>query len=65
VQLIDRGGWKGVRQGDVGCWSQQPLVIVNFGGAQCADILSFAKDVAHSVFEQYQVQLELEPSLLS
>ena len=65
AQLIDRGGWKGVRQGDVGCWSQQPLVIVNFGGAQCADILSFAKDVAHSVFEQYQVQLELEPSLLS
>ncbi len=65
AQLIDRGGWKGVRKGDVGCWSQQPLVIVNFGTAHCADILSFAKDVAHSVLEQYQVQLELEPSVLS
>ena len=65
AQLIDRAGWKGVRYGDVGCWAQQPLVIVNFGAASCADILSFAKDVSHSVFEQYQVQLELEPSLLS
>ena len=65
AQLIDYAGWKGVRHGDVGCWAQQPLVIVNFGAARFADILSFSKDVANSVFEQYQIQLELEPSLLS
>ena len=65
AQLIDCAGWKGVRHGDVGCWAQQPLVIVNFGAACCADILSFSKDVADSIFEQYQIQLELEPSLLS
>ena len=65
AQLIDRAGWKGVRRGEVGCWAQQPLVIVNYGAANSADILSFAEDVAHSVFEQYQIQLELEPSVLS
>lgn len=65
AQLIDRAGWKGIRRGDVGCWPQQPLVIVNYGGASCADILSFAEDVAHGVKEQYQIQLELEPSVLS
>jgi|TARA_B110000971_G_C20035796_1_gene514077 UDP-N-acetylmuramate dehydrogenase len=64
AQLIDRAGWKGMRRGDVGCWFQQPLVIVNYGAANFADILSFAEDVAHSVFEQYQIQLELEPSVL-
>jgi UDP-N-acetylmuramate dehydrogenase len=62
--LIDRAGWKGIRHGDVGCWPQQPLVIVNYGSANRTDILSFAEDVALSVQEQYQIQLELEPSVL-
>ena len=64
AQLIDRAGWKGIRHGDVGCWPQQPLVIVNYGSANRTDILSFAEDVALSVQEQYQIQLELEPSVL-
>jgi UDP-N-acetylmuramate dehydrogenase len=65
AQLIDRAGWKGIRRGGVGCWPNQPLVIVNYGSATCSDILSFAKDVAHDISEKFDVQLEIEPSLLS
>ena len=65
AQLIDRAGWKGRRRGDVGCWPQQPLVLVNYGQASASNLLEFAQEVQQSVAEQFQIQLELEPSVVS
>ena len=65
AQLIDRAGWKGKRRGDVGCWPQQPLVLVNYGEASASNLLEFAQEVQRSVAEQFQIQLELEPSVVS
>ena len=65
AQLIDLSGWKGRRQGDVGCWPQQPLVLINYGQATAQNVLDFANDIQRSVFEKFQVELELEPSVLS
>ena len=39
AQLIDRCGWKNHRDGAVGVWARQPLVLVNLGGASGRDFL--------------------------
>ena len=65
AQLIDRAGWQGKRRGDVGCWPHQPLVLVNYGQASASNLLEFAQEVRQSVAEQFQIQLELEPSVVS
>ena len=65
AQLIDRTGWKGIRQGDVGCWPKQPLVFVNYGSAAAPEVLDFASTVQRSVRSAFQVELELEPSVVS
>lgn len=64
AQLIDLAGWKS-RQGEgVECWPLQPLVLVNRGGSTAASILRYAEDIRHDVNARFQVQLELEPSVL-
>lgn len=65
AQMIDMAGWKGIRQGDVGCWPKQPLVFVNYGSAAAAEVLDFASTVQRSVWSRFQVELELEPSVVS
>lgn len=65
AQLIDSAGWKGTRSGDVGCWPNQPLVLVNYGQASAQDLLGFAQEIQRSVAERFEIQLELEPSVVS
>ena len=62
--LIAQAGWKGRRKGPVGVYDKHTLVLVNYGGATCAQLLSFAKDVSASVQERYGVTLEMEPVVL-
>jgi UDP-N-acetylmuramate dehydrogenase len=65
AQLIDVAGWKATRSGDVGCWPHQPLVLVNYGQASADDLLGFAQEIQRSVAEQFEIQLEMEPSVVS
>jgi UDP-N-acetylmuramate dehydrogenase len=58
--LIDQCGWKGKRIGNVGCYSEQALVIVNYGGASGQEVLSFGEQVAASVLDRFGVVLERE-----
>lgn len=51
---------KGVREGDVGSWPNQPLVIVNYGGATANDIDSFAQNIQKIVQEKTGIILEQE-----
>jgi UDP-N-acetylmuramate dehydrogenase len=62
--LIDRAGWKGRRIGSVGCYDQQALVIVNYGGASGAEILAFSRAVAGEVEAKFGVALEREVNLV-
>ena len=62
--LIAQAGWKGRLKGPVGVYDKHALVLVNYGGATCAQLLSFAKDVSASVQERYGVTLEMEPVVL-
>ncbi len=63
AQLIDLAGCKGWRDGPVFCWPRQPLVLVNQGGS-AEQLLDFAEAVRRAVERTFEVQLELEPSLL-
>ena len=63
ARLIDRAGWKGVRQGAVQVWPRQPLVLVNLGGARGSDVLDVATRIREDVERKYGVRLQLEPAV--
>lgn len=62
--LLERSGWKGRRKGAVGAHSQQPLVIVNYGGARQAEVTALAKEMQRSVLEKFGVELEAEVNVI-
>lgn len=61
--LIDQAGLKGVREGCVGTYQKQALVLVNHGGATGRDVLTFSRQVQQRVNDKFGVQLEREPRL--
>lgn len=63
--LIEHAGMKGVRQGDVGTWPGQPLVLVNYGGAGAEEILAFSDQIRQRVLETFDVELHREVTLIS
>ena len=63
--LIETAGWKGVREGDVGTWPQQPLVIVNYGNATGRQIFDFSEKISTSVLEKFGIRLEREVTVIS
>lgn len=62
--LIEQCGWKGKRVGNVGCYAQQALVIVNHGGATGAEIKAHALAVAKSVKEKFDISLTPEVNFI-
>ncbi|MFK0570928.1 UDP-N-acetylmuramate dehydrogenase [Endozoicomonas sp.] len=59
--LIDQTGLKGKREGAVGTYQNQALVLVNHGGATGQDVLSFSSMIQQKVNEKFGVLLEREP----
>jgi UDP-N-acetylmuramate dehydrogenase len=62
--LIERCGWRGVREGDAGIAAQHALVLVNHGHAGGAELLALARRVAASVEDRFGVRLEPEPRIV-
>lgn len=62
--LIEQAGWKGFRIGDAGVALQHALVLVNYGNATGAELLSLAKKITQSVQEKFNIQLEPEPRII-
>ncbi|OAV45861.1 UDP-N-acetylenolpyruvoylglucosamine reductase [Lewinella sp. 4G2] len=62
--LIDRAGLRGARDGQVGTYAKQALVMVNHGGATGEDILAFSSRVQTTVLEKFGVNLEREVRLI-
>lgn len=59
--LIERCGWKGVREGGVGIHPRHALVVVNYGSEQGAELLAFARRIVAAVQAHFAVNLEVEP----
>lgn len=59
--LIEQAGWKGRNLGPVGMHQRQALVLVNYGGANAADVQRLADRVRGDVRARFDVSLEQEP----
>jgi UDP-N-acetylmuramate dehydrogenase len=62
--LIDQCGLKGYRQGDVGVYDQQALVLVNYGSGTGQDILALARMIQEKIHAVYGVDLTYEPVII-
>lgn len=62
--LIEQCGWKGFRDGDAGVHPDQPLVLVNYGGATGKQVLELAEKIRKTVREKFGVELEPEVNVV-
>lgn len=62
--LIEKAGWKGVREKDTGTWPRQPLVIVNYGNATGREVFEFSEQIRLSVKKQFDIDLEREVNIV-
>lgn len=62
--LIEKAGWKGFRNGDVGVHQKQALVLVNYGNAKGEEILNLAHDIIADVAEKFKITLQPEVNVL-
>lgn len=62
--LIEQCGWKGYRKGDAGCYSNQALVLVNYGSAKGQEVFDLSAQIIESVRNKFGVQLEREVNII-
>lgn len=62
--LVEQCGWKGYRKGDAGCYSEQALVLVNYGNASGEEIYKLSEEIKHSVLKKFNVTLEREVNIV-
>ena len=62
--MIEQCGWKGKRVGNVGVYSKQALVLVNYGGAKGEDIVKLSNAVIADVERKFGVMLHPEANFI-
>lgn len=63
--LIENAGWKGFREGEVGVYEKQALVLVNYGCATGNDILALSEKIQTSIEEKYGIELQREVQVIT
>ncbi len=58
--ILERLGWKGKREGNVGCWEKHALLLVHYGEGSAKEFLNFVEKVKKSVKEKTTIILEPE-----
>ncbi|MGL4766620.1 MAG: UDP-N-acetylmuramate dehydrogenase [Formosimonas sp.] len=59
--LIERAGFKGYRDGAVGVYTKQALVLVHYGNGTGTQLMALAHTIARAVYAQFGVQISPEP----
>ncbi len=62
--LIDKAGWKGYRQGDVGVHKEHALVLVNFGEASGKELYDLSVRIQQSVRKMFGIELQPEVRII-
>lgn len=62
--LIEQAGFKGARFGDAGVHKNQALVLVNYGNATGAEIVSLAHKIQNKVNEMFQINIIPEVNII-
>lgn len=62
--LIDKAGYKGKRNGNIGTYPNQPLIIVNYGTTDGNEIVSFMHEIKNAVKQQFGIELEPEVRII-
>ena len=62
--LIDKLGFKGRKEGGIGCHPQQALVLTNDGTGTGKQLLSLAREIQHKVNSEFSILLENEVRLI-
>lgn len=62
--LIDKAGWRGFRNGNVGVNDKQALILVNYGGATGAEVINLASNIQKDVMKKFGVKIDMEVNIL-
>lgn len=62
--LIEKAGWKGYREGDIGVHAKQALVLVNYGNAKGKQIKNLAEIIQKDIHEKFGIKLQMEVNII-
>ena len=62
--LIEKAGWKGFKEDNIGVYEKQALVLVNYGGADGGKILKLAKKIQASIFSKFKIKILPEVNII-
>ena len=58
--ILERLGWKGKREGCVGCWDNHALLLVHYGDGTAEEFLNFVEQIKEDVKAKTTIVLESE-----
>lgn len=62
--FIEKAGWKGHREGNVGVWDKQALVLVHYGKGNSKELLALMNKIQDSVKKEFGIDIQPEVNIV-